>query len=146
MRVEQVSHQLPLLVGQGAIAELMRNSLADERVSSSDTKRPIHARTFGHRPSVSEEDWLCLIAARDLGATCVTSDGALYRACLERRVDAWRGLRPFVVLVELGVLDARAAIATVRAIRATNAYMTTAVLRAFSVEIRLAARRARRRG
>ncbi|CAN5852825.1 hypothetical protein BH23CHL8_BH23CHL8_10740 [soil metagenome] len=91
--------------------------------------------------TLSEEDWLCLLIARDRGATCVTNDGALYRACVELSVKVWRGLRPLIVLVELDVIDARAAIAAVRAIRATNAYVTLAVVRAFLVEIRAAGRR-----
>lgn len=96
------------------------------------------------RGRLSEEDRLCLIVARDLGATCVTSDGALYDACVEGGIGVWRGLRPLIALVDLGVLDARAAIVTVRTIRATNAYIITSVVRAFIVEIRAAAHRARR--
>jgi rRNA-processing protein FCF1 len=93
--------------------------------------------------TLSEEDWLCLLIARDRGAVCVTNDGALHRACLERGVTVWRGLRPLIMLVELDVIDARAAIGAVRTIRATNAYVTTAVVRAFAVEIRAAGRRRR---
>ena len=96
------------------------------------------------RGRLSEEDHLCLIVARDLGATCVTSDGALYNECIAAGVAVWRGLRPLMTLVELGRLDARAAIVTVRTIRATNAYITASVVRAFAIEIRAVARRARR--
>lgn len=96
------------------------------------------------RGRLSEEDHLCLIVARDLGATCVTSDGALHGACVESGVPVWRGLKPLITLVELGVLEAHAAIITVRTIRSTNAYITTAVVRAFIVEIRIARRRATR--
>ena len=39
------------------------------------------------RGSLSEEDHLCLIVARDMGAICVTSDGALFNACVAERVD-----------------------------------------------------------
>lgn len=97
------------------------------------------------RGRLSEEDHLCLTVARDSGAICVTSDGALYDECDAVGVEAWRGLRPLVRLVELGHLEVRAAMVTVRAIRATNSYITVAVVRAFAVEIRTAARRARRR-
>jgi hypothetical protein len=97
------------------------------------------------RGRLSEEDHLCLIVARDSGAICVTSDGALYDECLATGVEAWRGLRPLVRLVELGELEVRVAMATVRAIRTTNSYITVAVVRAFAVEIRTAARRSRRR-
>jgi hypothetical protein len=96
------------------------------------------------RGRLSEEDHLCLIVARDLGVICVTSDGALYDECVATGVAVWRGLRPLITLVELGRLDARAAIVTVRTIRATNSYITVSVVRAFAVEIRTAARRARR--
>lgn len=97
------------------------------------------------RGRLSEEDHLCLIVARDLGATCVTSDGALHDACVSLGIAVWRGLRPLIALVELGRLEPRTAIVTVRAIRASNAYITGAVIRMFVVEIRTAARRARRR-
>lgn len=98
------------------------------------------------RGRLSEEDYLCLIVARDLGATCVTSDGALYNECVAAGVAVWRGLRPLIALVELGRLEARAAIVTVRTIRATNAYITASVVRGFAIEIRAVARRARRLG
>ena len=96
------------------------------------------------RGSLSEEDHLCLIVARDLGATCVTSDGALYNACISERVDVWRGLRPLIALVSGGHLEVRAAILIVRAIKESNAYITTAVLRAFVIEIRSAGKKAGR--
>lgn len=97
------------------------------------------------RGSLSEEDHLCLIVARDLGAICATSDGALYNACVAERVDAWRGLQPLITLVVAGHLEVRAAILIVRAIKESNAYITTAVLRAFVVEIRGAGKKGARR-
>jgi len=95
------------------------------------------------RGRLSEEDHLCLIVARDRGAICVTSDGALYSECVAEGITAWRGLRPLILLVELGHLEPRAAIVIVRTIRAGNSYVTASVVRAFAVEIRMAARRAR---
>jgi hypothetical protein len=80
-----------------------------------------------------------------MGATCVTSDAALYNECVKESVVAWRGLRPIIQLVDDGHLEVRAAIVTVRRIRATNAYITTEVVRAFVVEIRSAGKRAARR-
>jgi rRNA-processing protein FCF1 len=94
--------------------------------------------------SLSEEDHLCLIVARDSGATCVTSDGALYNACKREGVEVWRGLRPLIVLVTRGHLEVHAAIATVRAIKRSNLYITTVVVRSFLVEIRSAGRKAAR--
>ncbi len=96
------------------------------------------------RGSLSEEDHLCLIVARDLGATCVTSDGALYKACVAEGIEVWRGLRPLIALVARGHLEAHAAIVTVRSIRKSNAYITTAVVHAFAIEIRSAGRKAAR--
>lgn len=97
------------------------------------------------RGSLSEEDHLCLIVARDLGAICVSSDGALHKACVAEGVDVWRGLRPLIVLVAGGHLEVRAAIVTVRAIRKSNAYITTAVVHAFVIEIRSAGKKAAKR-
>lgn len=48
----------------------------------------------------------------------------------------WRGLRPLIALVARGYLEVRAAIVTVRSIRSSNAYITTAVVHAFAIEIR----------
>lgn len=45
------------------------------------------------RGRLSEEDHLCLIVARDLGATCVTSDGAFYGEYVASGVAVWRGLQ-----------------------------------------------------
>ena len=96
------------------------------------------------RGSLSEEDHLCLIVARDLGATCVTSDGALYKACVAEGIEVWRGLRPLIALVARGHLEAHAAIVTVRSIRKSNAYITTAVVHAFAIEIHSAGKKAAR--
>ena len=56
------------------------------------------------RGALSEEDWLCLIVARDSDAICVTNDGALHRACGDRAVPCCRGLRLLIALVECGAL------------------------------------------
>lgn len=57
-------------------------------------------------------------------------------------VEVWRGLRPLIALVASGHMEVRAAIVTVRAIKKSNAYITTSVVRAFVIEIRTAAKKA----
>ena len=89
-------------------------------------------------------DWLCLIAARDAGWTCVSSDGALLQVCQQQNVATVRGLRPILELVERGHLHFRLAVSAIRAIRTKNCYITVAVVSAFTEELRAAARVARR--
>jgi len=92
---------------------------------------------------LSFEDQLCLVVARDGGHVCVTNDGALRNRCRETGVPSWWGLRPLLALVEAGVVDASVAIRAVRAMRASNLYLTPAVVRSFVTELRSAARRRR---
>lgn len=133
-----------------ATADVAKNVFRDDRGRS--VARPAHRsgrparQTLRGRPPLSHRgsrQWRDLRDQR----RCALYDECLatYDECLATVVEAWRGLRPLVRLVELRELEVRAAMATVRAIRATNSYITVAVVRAFAVEIRTAARRARRR-
>ncbi len=94
---------------------------------------------------LSFHDWVCLIAARDAGWTCVTNDGALLRVCQQQGVVTVRGLRPILTLVERGHLHHSKAIVVMKAIRTSNCYITAELVSAFVVELRIAARVCRQR-
>lgn len=69
---------------------------------------------------VSFNDYLCLIACRDEGWTCVTNDGALRRLCQRHGVATRFGLGLMVDLVAVGVLTRRRALAIARQIQTSN--------------------------
>lgn len=94
---------------------------------------------------LSFHDWVCLIAARDAGWTCVTNDGTLLRVCQQQTVVAIRGLRPILTLVERGHLHHSKAIVVMKAIQTNNGYISEEVVSAFIAELRLAVRSARKR-
>lgn len=82
-------------------------------------------------PALSFADKVCLIVARDAGATCWTNDGPLGDECEATGVPRMRGLRPILALVERGVLPLEVAIGTVDLIRANNPYITPAIVEEF---------------
>lgn len=69
---------------------------------------------------VSFNDYLCLIACRDEGWTCVTNDGALRRLCQRHGVATRFGLGLMVDLVAVGVLTQKRALAIARQIQTSN--------------------------
>lgn len=76
-------------------------------------------------PALSFADKVCLIVARDIGATCWTNDGPLSEECESRGVPRMRGLRPLLALVEFGALPLAVAVGTVELISANNSYITS---------------------
>ncbi|HEX9045315.1 MAG TPA: hypothetical protein VF802_09840 [Candidatus Limnocylindrales bacterium] len=82
-------------------------------------------------PALSFADQICLIVARDAGATCLTNDGPLGEECEANCVPRMRGLRPLLALVECGALPLSVAIGTVERIRAANSYITPAIVEDF---------------
>lgn len=93
-------------------------------------------------PALSFADKVCLIVARDAGATCLTNDGPLGAECEANGVPRMRGLRPLLVLVERGALPLAVAVGTVELISANNPYITPAIVEEFR---RLAGQADRRR-
>ena len=82
-------------------------------------------------PALSFADKVCLIVARDAGATCWTNDGPLGDECEAGGVLRMRGLRPILALVERGTLPHAVALRTVELISANNPYITPAIVDEF---------------
>ncbi|TAK00614.1 MAG: hypothetical protein EPO36_08190 [Chloroflexota bacterium] len=82
-------------------------------------------------PALSFADKVCLIVARDGGATCWTNDGPLSDECQANGVPRMRGLRPLIELVEAGALALDVAVGTVDLISANNPYITPAIVSEF---------------
>jgi len=82
-------------------------------------------------PALSFADKICLIVARDAGATCLTNDGPLGEECEANGVPRMRGLRPLLALVECGALPLAVAVGTVELISANNSYITPAIVEDF---------------
>lgn len=81
---------------------------------------------------VSFNDYLCLIACRDEGWTCVTNDGALQRLCQRHGVATRFGLGLMVDLVAVGALTQRRALAVALQIQTSNPrYINERVLARF---------------
>ena len=93
-------------------------------------------------PALSFADKVCLIVARDAGATCWTNDGPLSDECQANKVPRMRGLRPLIELVAAGAVALDVAVGTVDVISANNSYITPAIVSEFR---RLAADADRRR-
>lgn len=96
--------------------------------------------------TLSFEDYICFVTARDLGMTCVTNDDALLDYCREQGISTMRGFRPLLMLVGNRVLTPLSSLRVVRAIHERNAYITRAVVVAFVREVREIAHTLRARG
>lgn len=75
-------------------------------------------------PMLSLYDWLCLLEAKERKAECLTSDGALLKACKREGVEARRGLSPLLELVALGHMDAKQATTLAKKMADKNPYLT----------------------
>ena len=75
-------------------------------------------------PMLSLYDWLCLLEAKERKAECLTSDGALLKACKREGVETRRGLSPLLELVALGHLDGKQAMTLAKKMAGKNPYLT----------------------
>ncbi len=69
-------------------------------------------RAKGH--PLAMDDWICLLLAKELAATCVTNDRRLRRECEAHGVDIAWGLSLLLDLVDHGALERERALARVR--------------------------------
>lgn len=118
----------PVLVEVDSLDELKCATLGLEVVEP--TLDQLREAAAPH-PALSFADSVCLIVARDLGATCWTNDGPLRDACGGNGVPTMPGLRPLVALVESGALPLDVAVGTVDLIGANNPYITSAIVSGF---------------
>ena len=90
------------------------------------------AEAATRRDGLSFYDHLCLLLARDNGWTCVTNDGRLRRECSAEKVPVLWGLETVALLVDDGVLTAKAAEEIGRAIQHANPkFITDSVIAGF---------------
>ena len=137
--VARVVIPTPVLAEVDSLDELKCAALGLEVVEPTlDQLRQAAAR----HPALSFADKVCLIVARDAGATCWTNDGPLAEECTAIGVARMRGLRPLIALVEAGALALDVAIGTVELVSANNPYITNAIVDEFR---RLAGEAHRRR-
>ncbi len=88
--------------------------------------------------SLSFEDRICLLLAKERGWTCVTNDGRLRRECESESVSVLWGLEPLIMLVKRKVIDAKLALTTALAIRRSNPrFITDAIIQRFKNRIRI---------
>lgn len=86
--------------------------------------------------SLSFQDAMCFVTARDHDLTCVTNDAALGAYCQAAGVPVVRGFRPLITLVDLGVVARLEGVRMVRSVHARNGYITRSVVVAFVREVR----------
>jgi predicted nucleic acid-binding protein len=98
------------------------------------------------RGGLAFDDHVCLILAREHKWCCVTNDKALRKACSVEKVRLRWGLEVMLTLVEKSVLAAEDAVAVARAIRATNPFISEAIVEQFEHKAREAGQRVPRKG
>jgi predicted nucleic acid-binding protein len=92
-------------------------------------------RAKGH--PLAMDDWICLLLAKELAATCVTNDRRLRRECEAHGVDIAWGLSLLLDLVDHGALERERALARVEALHASGTRRVTAdVLERFRKRVR----------
>jgi predicted nucleic acid-binding protein len=88
------------------------------------------------RGGLSFQDHVCLLLAKQEGWTCVTSDGALRKACVDDGVQVLWGLEPIALLVERGHMVADVAVELAGRIAALNPYVTSEIVLRFVRRVR----------
>jgi rRNA-processing protein FCF1 len=141
-----VANVAPVIVPKPVLDEITSLSPADAVRIGLTIHEPLDSEleaASGRRGTLSFEDQLCLNVARNQGLDCVTSDRGLTDACRSVGVPTWSGLRPLLVLAELGILSTAECRVIVGEMSARNAYLTTDVVRRFRTELRAVDRRRR---
>ncbi len=85
--------------------------------------------------TISFEDRLCLIVARDNGWSCLTNDKRLRRACRNVGVSIMWGMESMRLLVTAGHMRADRAANTAKQMAQTNPCITDAILKRFLKQI-----------
>ena len=88
------------------------------------------------RGGLSFQDHVCLLLAKQEGWICVTSDGALRKACVDDGVQVLWGLEPIALLVERGHMAADVAVEVAGRIAAVNPYVTGEIVLRFVKRVR----------
>ena len=89
------------------------------------------------RGKLADDDWLCLILARDNGWLCITNDKALRVECAAVGVEVQWGLEPMLTLAARGELNTDEAESVAWAIHETNpAFVTKAIVNEFKNKLR----------
>ena len=91
----------------------------------------VTAKKMSNSSSLSEEDSLCFIIAKEEGWICATNEKALRNKCQREKVDTIRGLRFMLDLVEHGRLSTEDAISTAKKIGDMNPRMPQNVIDKF---------------
>ncbi len=142
--VGQVHVPLPVL--REEVDQIDAAEYADLGIVPVDPPLQTATNAVARRAGLSFHDHLCLLLARDNGWTCVTNDGRLRRECAAEKVPVLWGLETVALLVDDGVLTARAAEEIGRAIqRANPKFITDAVIRGFRERIAGAEKKKRRK-
>ncbi len=85
--------------------------------------------------SLSNEDRLCFIIARDNGWICATNEKTLRNKCKRESVETIRGLKIMLELHALRKLSKQEAIETARKIKESNSRITELVIQDFCDEL-----------
>ena len=85
--------------------------------------------------SLSSEDRLCFIIARDNGWICATNEKSLRNKCKRESVETIRGLKIMLELHALRKLSKQEAIDTAKKIKESNSRITEGVIQDFCNEL-----------
>jgi hypothetical protein len=127
---------VPLPVLREEVDQIDEADYAELGIVAVDPPLQTATDAAGRRAGLSFHDHLCLLLARDNGWTCVTNDGRLRRECAAEKIPVLWGLETVALLVDDGVLTAKAAEEIGRAIqRANPRFITDEVIKGFLVRI-----------
>lgn len=94
------------------------------------------AEAAGQRGGLSFQDHVCLLLAKREGWVCVTSDGALRKACVDDGMAVLWGLEPMALLVAGGHMTADVAVEMAERISGVNPYVTVEIVGRFAKRVR----------
>jgi rRNA-processing protein FCF1 len=89
------------------------------------------------KPTISKEDAICLVIAKDNDWSCLTNDRALRICCSEFRVHCLWGIGIMQILVSNGKLSPEKAVKIAQDIQSKNKYITESVIKNFQKNLGL---------
>ena len=119
------------------VDQLDEPQAAELGLSILDVDLELAAKAAEAPSSLSFQDRLCLLIAKEEGWTCVTNDGALRRACIAENVSVLWGLEIMAEAVAAGAMTPDEAVFVAETMQRQNPrYVTSAIVESFRRRVR----------
>jgi rRNA-processing protein FCF1 len=135
--VQNIYVALPVLREVGQLSEDDVKKLGIEIIEPSFMQVIEAVSVRENKPSLSGQDAICYVLARDNGWTCLTNDTVLRTHCANNKVECIWGLEIMLYLVSNGIITAKTAYNTALSIQEDNAFIKDKIVEKFKKKLGL---------